>query len=81
MSEPDQIEEGFLVLTHQRKTFDLRSMDILGVDSENTLTVVELKVVTEADQLRQALQYYDWILQQGIDWVSDAYKTKLGGRG
>lgn len=80
IAEPDQIEDGFIVLTHQRKTFGLRSMDILGIDQENTLTVVELKVVTEVNQLRQAIQYYDWILQQGIDWVSDAYKHKLGER-
>jgi len=80
VGEPNQIEEGFIVLTHQRKAFGLRSMDILGVDSENTLTVVELKVVTEPNQLRQAIQYYDWILQQGIEWISDAYKNKLGDR-
>lgn len=78
--EPEQIEKGFLVLTHQRKTFGLRSMDILGIDQENTLTIVELKVVMEPNQLRQAIQYYDWILQQGIDWISDAYRNKLGDK-
>jgi hypothetical protein len=80
VAEPDQIEENFLVLTHQRKAYGLKSMDILGVDSENTLTVVELKVTPDVNQLRQTIQYYDWILQQGIDWISDAYKDRLTDR-
>ena len=80
VNDPEQIEEGFKVLTHQRKTSGLNRMDILGVDSEGTLTTIELKIVMDSNQLRQALQYYDWVLQQGLDWISDAYKDKLGNQ-
>lgn len=80
VNDPDQIEEGFKVLTHQRKTSGLSRMDILGVDSEGTLTIIELKVVMDSNQLRQALQYYDWVLQQSLDWIRDAYKDKLSNK-
>jgi len=80
VSDPDQIEEGFQVLTHQRKTSGLSRMDILGVDSERTLTIIELKIVMDSSQLRQALQYYDWVLQQSLDWISDAYKGRLSNQ-
>jgi hypothetical protein len=78
VNDPSQIEEGFKVLTHQRKTHGFKTLDILGVDSEGILTLIELKIVTDAGQLKQALLYYDWILQQGIDWISGAYKSSLG---
>jgi hypothetical protein len=78
VSDPTQIEEGFKVLTHQRKTHGFKTLDILGVDSEGILTLIELKVVIDSGQLKQALLYYDWVLQQGIDWISGAYKSSLG---
>jgi hypothetical protein len=80
VSNPNQIEEGFLVLTHQRKTHGFKTLDILGVDSEGILTLIELKVVVDSGQLKQALLYYDWILQQGLDWISGAYKGALGSQ-
>ena len=77
VKEPNQIEEGFKIITHQRKAYGQKKMDILGVDSEGVLTIIELKVLTDVNQLRQALNYYDWIVDQGLDWIADAYKHKL----
>ena len=77
--DPNQIEEGFKVITHQRRTHRQNKLDILGVDSQGVLTVAELKVTTDVNQLRQALNYYDWIMEQGLDWIVEAYKYKLKG--
>jgi hypothetical protein len=80
VQRPEQIEKGFTILTHQRKTFGFKTLDILGIDSEGILTLIELKNTIDEGQLRQAILYYDWLLQQGIDWISDAYKNKLGDK-
>jgi hypothetical protein len=80
VKDPDQIEKSFFILSNQRKAHGQTSMDILGLDSSNVLTIVELKVVSEPNQLRQALRYYDWVLQQGLDWFSAAYEQKLDKR-
>jgi len=79
VGDPNQIEEGFKIITHQRKTYGQNKLDILGVDSQGVLTVAELKVTTDSNQLKQALNYYDWILEQGLDWIIEAYKHKLKG--
>jgi predicted transport protein len=78
VQNPEQIENGFTILTHQRKTFGFKTLDILGIDSEGILTLIELKNSVDEGQLRQTILYYDWLLQQGIDWISDAYRTQLG---
>lgn len=57
----------------------MKRLDILGVDSEGVLTLIELKVNLDVKQLRQALEYYDWLMEQGIDWIAGAYKEKLQG--
>lgn len=44
VKDPDQIEKGFFVLSNQRKAHGQTSMDILGLDSNNVLTILELKV-------------------------------------
>lgn len=36
--------------------------------------------MSDPNQLRQALRYYDWVLQQGLDWFSSAYEHKLDKR-
>ena len=77
--DPNQIEKGFKIITHQRKTRGQNKLDILGIDSQGVLTVAELKVAVDVNQLRQALNYYDWILERGLDWIVDAYKQKLKG--
>ena len=43
-------------------------MDLLGVDREGVLTVVELKISIDANQLIQALDYYDWVVER-FDWI------------
>jgi hypothetical protein len=80
VQNPEQIEKGFTILTHQRKTFGFKTLDILGIDSEGILTLIELKYVIDDGQLRQAILYFDWLLQQGTDWISDAYKIQLGDK-
>ncbi|VVB74627.1 Endonuclease NucS [uncultured archaeon] len=63
IKNPAQIEEGFSIITHQ-KTHKSSRLDILGLDSNKTLTLLELKVVSDVGQLRQALSYYTWILDK-----------------
>lgn len=77
VQDPDQIELGFIVLSHQKKTDGTDAMDILGITSEGILTVIELKVRTDKNQLRQALKYYDYVMKQGLDWFREAYRDKL----
>ncbi|MDD5163183.1 MAG: hypothetical protein PHD95_03165 [Candidatus ainarchaeum sp.] len=77
VKNPEQIEDGFKVLTHQKKAHGQDRMDILGIDSQKVLTLVELKVAVDSGQLMQALSYYDWIMEQGLDWIKEAYKTDI----
>jgi RecB family endonuclease NucS len=45
VNDPEQIEEGFKLLKTQRITTPYKKrLDVLGVDSKGTLTVIELKV-------------------------------------
>jgi len=78
--DANQIESGFLVLSHQKKTDGTDALDILGIDSEGVLTVIELKVKKDRNQLKQSLKYLDYIMNQGLDWFRDAYKSLLGDR-
>lgn len=77
IKDPNQIEENFNIITHQRKYSGLKNMAILGLDYEGVLTLIELKVNVDGTQLRQALEYYDWLMEQGIDWVTDLYSERL----
>ena len=77
IKNPEQIEEDFKIITHQRKAYGQDRIDILGVDSQGILTIIELKVIQDINQLRQALTYYDWVVERGLYWISDAYKHKL----
>lgn len=80
IQDPEQIEKDFLILSHQKKATGLDAMDIIGVNQDGILTIIELKVRTDKNQLRQTLKYYDYVLNQGLDWFRDAYKEKLGDR-
>ncbi len=80
VQDPDQIEIGFTVLSHQKKTDGTDALDILGVSQEGILSIIELKVRTDKNQLRQAFKYYDYIMKQGLDWFREAYKDKIGDR-
>lgn len=80
ISQPSLIEKDFVVLSNQRTTSQQKRLDILGVDINRTLTIIELKVVTDQMQLSQSLEYYTWVMEQGLDWFSNAYKEKLKDR-
>jgi len=80
ISKPEQIEKDFIVLSNQRSTSQQKRLDIIGVDINGTLTIIELKVVTDPMQLSQSLEYYSWVMEQGLDWFSNAYKEKLKNR-
>ena len=80
ISQPSLIEKDFMVLSNQRTTNQQKRLDILGVDINGTLTIIELKVVTDPTQLSQSLEYYTWVMDQGLDWFANAYKEKLKDR-
>ena len=68
---PSMIEENFQIIGNQLTTPTGR-IDMLGVDSNGTLALVELKVQEDGEQLTQALTYYDWVLNN-IDFIKNAY--------
>lgn len=74
VANPDVIEQGLQIVSHQLMT-DSGPMDILAVDSEGTLVVIELKNEASEGHLDQALRYYDWC-RQNIPWISKAYTNK-----
>lgn len=59
LRDPNQIEEHFLILTQRKKTLGSRRLPFLGVDSRGVVTLIELSVTRERDQLRRALEQYD----------------------
>ncbi|MBI3860244.1 MAG: hypothetical protein HY296_08475 [Thaumarchaeota archaeon] len=66
---PSSIEDGFRILKSQRRTKPYgKRLDLDGVDSEGTLTVVELKLGEDNSQLLQALEYYDYLLERGLSF-------------
>jgi hypothetical protein len=79
VKDPNQIEENFQILTQQRETSGSKGVAILGVDSGRILTLIELKANVDGNQLQQALEYYDWLMEQGIDWIADAYRERFQG--
>jgi len=60
VKNPDVVEEGFSILSRQWPT-DSGPLDILGVDADNILTILELKVKEDDEQIIQGLRYYDYI--------------------
>lgn len=69
---PHLIEEGLRYVTRQRKT--LRgSLDVLLVDSDNTLVVAELKTEENDEMLMQALDYYDFV-SENMEGLARIYK-------
>jgi len=56
----NNIEEGLKYITHQNFT-DSGRLDVLMVDSGNSLVVAELKVVENDGMLMQAIDYYDYL--------------------
>src|SRR5512143_2061677 len=74
VANPEIIEDGLKVLTHQHPT-DSGPLDILAVDSDGTLVVIELKNEAAEEHLDQGLRYYDWC-HQNISWIANAYSSK-----
>lgn len=54
------IEEGLSFVGHQKQTAGGR-LDVLMVDSGNSLVVAELKVVQDDGMLMQGVDYYDYV--------------------
>src|ERR1035437_964409 len=75
IQNPEQIEEGFKIITSQKNNRNGR-LDVLGADSEGKMTVIELKVGIDPGQLTQALRYYDDIVKQGLDWYIRAFEPQ-----
>lgn len=77
IDNPEMIEEGFRILRSQRRTTPRRKrLDLLGVDSKGTLTVVELKVKEDDEQLPQAIEYFDWLLERGLSFFRDYFSDQ-----
>ena len=75
LDDPEVIEEGMKILGHQVRT-DSGPLDMLGSDSDNVLTVIELKTSIDDTQLDQGLRYYDWALSN-IEGLSRNYPEKI----
>lgn len=77
VNDPEQIEEGFRLLRTQRRTTPYgKRLDVLGVDSKGTLTVIELKIKEDEEQLLQAMEYFDWLLERGLSFFRDHFSTQ-----
>jgi endonuclease len=74
VANPDVIEQGLKVISHQLKT-DSGPLDILAVDSMGTLVVIELKNEVCESHLDQGLRSYDWC-RQNISLISQVYSEK-----
>lgn len=68
---PNQIEKGLKVIANQVITPKGR-IDLLCVDTDGVLTIVELKVKRDDDHLKQAINYFDWVLENSL-WIGKVY--------
>jgi len=62
--QPDLVEEGLLIIDQQKITQNLENqgrLDVLFVDSDNTLIIAELKIKENDRMLSQAIDYFDYI--------------------
>src|SRR5208283_6072198 len=75
IADPDLIEPGLKVITHQLMT-DSGPLDILAVDFDSALVVIELKTTPDDGHLDQGLRYYDWC-RQNVSWISLVYSDKF----
>src|ERR1035441_7216744 len=70
---PDNLEEGLRYIDHQRRTSENGRLDVLMVDSANSLVIAELKIVEEDTMLTQGIDYYD-DLDKTIEGIARIYK-------
>jgi len=71
---PENIEEGLKYLDHQKST-DRGPLDVLLVDSGNSLVICELKIVEDDNMLFQGIDYYDY-MTKNIEGFARAYSSK-----
>ncbi len=71
---PEDIEEGLRYVDHQKFT-DRGPLDVLLVDSGNSLVICELKVVEDDNMLMQGLDYYDY-MTRNVEGFARAYSDK-----
>ena len=69
---PESIEKGLKIIDNQIITSKGR-IDLLGVDADKVLTIIELKVSKDDDQFKQAVNYFDWVLENSL-WLAKVYK-------
>jgi hypothetical protein len=74
LKDPDAVEPGLRVLTHQRRA-NGKFIDVLCADKENVLVVMELKIVGDDEMLFQALEYYDFV-SANRDRLANEYQSK-----
>ena len=67
------VEEGVQYIDHQRNT-ERGPLDVLMVDSGNSLIVAELKIIEDDAMLVQGIDYYDYI-SKNIEGISRVYKN------
>lgn len=73
-NDPEQIEKGLSVIGNQIKTPPSENrIDLLCVDSQNLLTIVEIKLDSDDHQMEQAIIYFDWALAN-LDWIKNSYR-------
>lgn len=70
---PETIEDGLRYIDHQKYT-DRGPLDVLLVDSGNSLVICELKVVEDDNVLMQGLDYYDYIVNN-LEGFARAYNS------
>lgn len=69
---PELLEEGLKFVDHQAFT-SRGPLDVLMVDSGQSLVIAELKVVEDDGMLVQGIDYYDYVLRN-LDGYARAYK-------
>lgn len=74
INDLDEISEGMKFLGRQIDT-DTGTLDILAVDSDGMLTILELKIKQDDEQLFQGVRYYDWIKSR-IEWIRRSYEKE-----
>jgi len=69
--DPESIEPGLKIMADEFPV-DNGSIDLLGIDSGNILTIIELKINEDDSMLMQSIRYYDSV-SQNIDKIAKLY--------
>lgn len=71
---PSSVEEGLKIIDTFFKLTNGKEIDILATDKDNKLVVMELKLEEDSNQLNQAMDYYDWVLNN-FDTLKKIYSN------